>query len=98
MLSFEEFIAFVKSFDHDELGTVYCEREWRSTKPFAFGFDDIAMIVVPRSTGVGDQYQRFVAEAESLGIPRTVSVVAWDDLVEHWVERRNALEPLEPAE
>jgi hypothetical protein len=82
-ISFEEFIAFVKTFNHDEIDTIYCEREWRSTKPFDFAFDAVAMIVVPRNNGQGNHYEKFVAEAEALGVPRTVPVVAWEDLVEH---------------
>ena len=73
-------IAYVKTFDHDEFDSIYTEREWRSTKPFSFGFADVPMIVVPRSGGFFD---RLIAEADNLGLPRSVSIVAWEELVEH---------------
>jgi len=76
-------LAFVKSFTQDEFGTIYTEREWRSVKPFNFAYDDVSMIVLPRNAGNGDHYKRFVDQAESIGVPKTVSIVAWDDLVEH---------------
>ena len=76
-------LAFVKSFTQDEFGTIYTEREWRSVKPFNFAYDDVSMIVLPRNAGKGDHYMRFVDQAESIGVPKTVSIVAWDDLVEH---------------
>ena len=81
---FEDFLAFVKTFDENEFATIYTEREWRSTRPFMFEYDDISMIVVPRKKGKSNYYERFVKEiATKIGPPRTVSIVAWDDLVEH---------------
>ncbi len=44
--SFTEFLAFVKTFNQSEFSTIYCEREWRSTRQFPFGLNDIAMIVL----------------------------------------------------
>jgi hypothetical protein len=38
------------------------------------------MVVLPRA---GGYFERFVAESESIGVPKTVSIVAWEDLVEH---------------
>jgi len=72
--------AFIKTFDESEFPSIYTEREWRSIKPFPFEYDDVSMIVLPRS---GGHFQRFVAGAESISIPKTVSIVAWEDLVEH---------------
>jgi hypothetical protein len=45
---FRSFLAYTKRFQESEFGTIYTEREWRSTKPFQFGYDDIAMIVLPK--------------------------------------------------
>ena len=80
---FRKFLAFVKTFDETEFGTIYCEREWRSIEPLNFEYDDISMIALPRSKGDGDYFERFVEEAKSILVPPTVSIVAWDDLVEH---------------
>ena len=81
---FEDFLAFIKTFDENEFGDIYTEREWRSIKPFGFEYDNVAMIVLPRSLDNGDHYERFVeTDARTLNLPRTVPVVAWEDLVEH---------------
>jgi len=76
-------LAYVKTFDNSEFATIFAEREWRSVKPFNFQFDDVSMIVLPRNPGKGDHFKRFVKEAETIGLPKTVSVLAWDDLVEY---------------
>ena len=81
--SFDKFLAFVKTFEPNEFGTIYCEREWRSIQPFKFNYADISMIVLPRNTYSGDHYDNFVEEARRLKIPLNISIVAWDDLVEH---------------
>jgi hypothetical protein len=73
----------VKTFEPNEFGTIYCEREWRSIQPFKFDYGDISMIVLPRYTYSGDHYDNFVEEARRLKIPLNISIVAWDDLVEH---------------
>lgn len=73
-------LAYVKTFTSEEFDSIYTEREWRSTKQFDFDFKDVPMIVVPREDGFFD---RLIAEADSLGLPRSVSIVAWEDLVEH---------------
>jgi hypothetical protein len=77
-------LAFIKSFNSAEFGTIYCEREWRSIDPFNFEYSDVSMIVLPRrGDDALDYYERFVKQAETLGVPKTVSIVAWEDLVEH---------------
>jgi hypothetical protein len=77
-------LAFTKSFNSSQFSTIYCEREWRSIDPFNFEYADISMIVAPRRGEDGvEYYERFVEQAESLGLPKTVSIVAWEDLVEH---------------
>jgi len=79
-----EFVAFVKTFQDDEFATIYCEREWRALKPYKFSYDDLAMIVVPRSVGKRKYFSDFVEEiAPRLKLPRTVPIVPWEDLVEH---------------
>ena len=75
-------LAYVKTFHDSEFATIFAEREWRSVNPFNFQFDDVSMIVLPRNPGNGDHFKRFVKEAETIGLPKTVSVLAWDDLVE----------------
>ncbi len=77
--SFQTLLCFIKTFDESDFGTIYCEREWRSTKQFEFGYDDISMIVVPKNTDDGEHYGRFVEEARSSRVPLTVSLIAWDD-------------------
>ncbi len=80
-----QFLAFVKTFDQAEFSTIYCEREWRATREFAFGMDDVAMIVLPKT---GDERQsyfnKFVSEeAAKLNCPRSIPIVPWEDLIEH---------------
>jgi hypothetical protein len=72
--------SFIKTFDESEFGSIYTEREWRSVKPFKFEYVDLPMVVLPRESGY---FGRLVTEAESIGLPKTVSIVAWEDLVEH---------------
>lgn len=72
-------LTYSKSFNsNSEFGTIYCEREWRSTQDFYFEPSDIAMVVLPRRGGF---YNRFLQEQTEL--LKFFSVVAWEDLVEH---------------
>jgi len=82
--SLEDFIAFVKTFNKKEFGTIYCEREWRSTEQYKFGVDDIAMIVLPKNIR-GNKYFRNFAErvVPRLKLPRRIPIVPWEDLVEY---------------
>lgn len=73
--SIGDFVAFIKSFNEEQFGSIYCEREWRSVKPFNFNKNDIAMIVLPRKTG---HYKTFIKENFAPRIP----VVPWEDLIE----------------
>jgi hypothetical protein len=75
-----DLLGFIKSFKQAEFETIYTEREWRSLSPFKFEYADVSMVVLPRG---GGYFERFVTEAESIGLPKTVSIVAWEDLVEH---------------
>ncbi|MFA5423763.1 MAG: abortive infection system antitoxin AbiGi family protein [Phycisphaerae bacterium] len=80
----ENFVAFVKTFDRDEFGTIYCEREWRSTKSYGFDFNDVALIVLPRIVGEFQYFEHFTEKvAPNLKLPRKIPIVPWDDLVEH---------------
>jgi hypothetical protein len=72
--------SFIKTFDDTEFDSIYTEREWRSISPFKFEYADVSMVVLPRVDGY---FERFVAESESIGLRKTVSIVAWEDLVEH---------------
>ena len=82
--SIEDFVAFVKTFEESEFSTVYCEREWRSTKAYKFKIDDLAMIVLPKTVGGKKYYKSFVEKvAPNIKLPRRIPIVPWDDLVEH---------------
>jgi hypothetical protein len=75
-----ESLAFVKTFSHSEFSTVYCEREWRSTKEFAFELEDVAMIVLPRQPSTQSYFDEFLRAHK---LPRSVPIVPWEDLVEY---------------
>jgi len=82
--SFERLLAFIKTFSPDEFGTIYCEREWRSTDTYSFSFDDIAMIVLPKQIDGTEYFSIFTGQdLKELNLPRTVPVVPWEDLIEH---------------
>ena len=76
-------LSFVKTFSADELDIIYPEREWRSTKTFNFEYDDISMVVLPRGMDEGGYFETFVYKAREMNLPPTLSIVAWEDLVEH---------------
>lgn len=80
----KNFIAFVKTFNRKEFGTIYCEREWRSTSEYSFGIDDIAMIVLPKTIGSTKYFKNFVERVlPKLKLPRRIPIVPWDYLVEY---------------
>ncbi len=82
--SLQNLVAFVKSFEQSEFSTVYCEREWRSTKQYNFEIDDLAMNVLQKAVGNNKYYKNFVEKvAPGLKLPRRIPIVPWDDLVEH---------------
>jgi len=82
--SLQNLVAFVKSFEQNEFSTVYCEREWRSTKQYNFEIDNLAMIVLPKAVGDTKYYKDFVEKvAPRLRLPRRIPIVPWDDLIEH---------------
>lgn len=77
-------VAYVKTFQEDEFGTLYCEREWRSLKNFNFSYDDLAMIVLPRCDGKRQYFEEFVTKVvPRIKLPRRIPIVPWEDLVEH---------------
>jgi hypothetical protein len=79
----EQFLTFVKTFDQKEFGTIYCEREWRSTRSFEFDYSDVAVIVLPKKAARVAFLQRFLEdEVKRLNLPRSLPIVPWEDLVE----------------
>lgn len=78
--AFENFLAYIKTFDSSEFDTIYCEREWRSTQSFLFTPDDIAMIILPREQESFPYYEDFLSKGL---VPKHVMVGCWEDLVEH---------------
>lgn len=76
-------LAFVKTFSADELDIIYPEREWRSTKTFEFEYDDVSMVVLPRQYAAGGYFEKLAYDARAMKLPPTLSIVAWEDLVEH---------------
>jgi hypothetical protein len=82
--AFERMLAFIKTFEPREFGSIYCEREWRSIKPFKFTYDDVAMIVVPKADGDRSYFEEFTAlVGRKLRLPRKIPIVPWEDLIEH---------------
>lgn len=78
--SFQNFLAYIKTFDTTEFDSIYCEREWRSTSNYSFTEDDIAIIVLPKEQEGERFYERFLKEVD---LPKTVTIACWEDLVEH---------------
>lgn len=71
-------MAFIKTFSMDEFDTIYAEREWRSVKPFKFGWKDIEALLLPKEK---KYYERFQKDWRSkLDIPARVKILSWDDL------------------
>lgn len=82
--SLENLVAFANSFDRSEFTTVYCEREWRALATYEFSFDDVAMIVLPKSVSNRKYFSPFATRvAPRIPLPRRIPIVPWDDLVEH---------------
>lgn len=81
--SIERFLAFVKTFTKSEFKTIYCEREWRATRSFHFDYDDVAMIVLPKTVLREQFFEPFMREqVRRLKLPRSIPIVPWEDLVE----------------
>lgn len=81
---FTKLLAFTKTFTQDEFSSIYCEREWRSLKQFNFTYDDIAMLVLPKTVSKYNYYTEFIREqVKKLNLPRRIPIVPWDDLIEH---------------
>ena len=78
--SFENILAYIKTFDESEFDSIYCEREWRSTESYNFSTADVAIIVLPREQEGERFYERFLDEVT---LPKTVTVACWEDLIEH---------------
>jgi len=71
-------MLYFKGFSNQEFETIYCEREWRSERDFIFALEDVPMIILPKE---GDYFARFLQEHP--GLPRTIPVIPWEDLIEH---------------
>jgi hypothetical protein len=81
--SIQAFLAFVKTFDRKEMGTIYSEREWRSVKAYRFVARDVAMVILPKRCAGSLYFDRFVDHIlPGLQLPRGVPVVPWEHLVE----------------
>lgn len=78
--SFQNFIAYIKTFDTAEFDSIYCEREWRNINNYSFIMDDIAIIILPKEQEGELFYERFLEEVK---LPKTVTIACWEDLVEH---------------
>ncbi|NQT24242.1 hypothetical protein HQ585_02695 [candidate division KSB1 bacterium] len=84
--SFERILSFIKTIKENELESIYCEREWRSTQDFRFTCDDVAMIVLPKKMDDDNTpyFDKFIEEEiDRLSIPRKIPIIAWEDLIEH---------------
>ena len=79
----EQIFGYIKAFEMNEFDSIYCEREWRLTKPYVFDFPDIAMIVVPKKVQKAEYFSPFLEFANEIELPRRIPIVAWEDLVEH---------------
>ncbi len=78
----EESLAYTKTYTSREFEKIYAEREWRSVAPFEFSMKDVAMILLP-SKGSIDCFEKFTSnDHRSLDLPRSVSVVRWEDVIE----------------
>lgn len=81
--SVSQFLAFIKTFDENEFQSVYCEREWRSVAAFPFKYDDVAMIVLPRSVSDREYFDPFVKrKIKQIGLPAGIPIVPWETLLE----------------
>jgi Putative abortive phage resistance protein AbiGi, antitoxin len=84
LTSFKQFLGFVKTFQENEFGSIYCEREWRSLKTYSFTLADVAMIVLPKRVGSHKYFEPFVKQAaKSIKLARSIPIVPWEDLIEH---------------
>jgi hypothetical protein len=80
----DRLLAFTKTFSPSEFGTIYCEREWRSTETYSFTFDDVAMIVLPKKHRGVEYFSPFIdQQLDKLKLPRSIPVIPWEDLIEH---------------
>jgi len=77
---YEDILAYTKTFNKSEFESIYCEREWRSTKDYKFDVADIAMIVLPKKVGKNYYYESFISHTK---LPRSIPILSWEDLIEH---------------
>lgn len=79
-IGYSNILAFIKTFDKSEFDTIYCEREWRSLDSFKFTVEDIAIIILPRNQDGFNFYEDFI---NNTNLPRSITIAAWEDLIEH---------------
>lgn len=79
-VGYSNILAFIKTFDESEFDTIYCEREWRSLDSFKFTVEDIAIIILPRNQDGFNFYEDFI---NNTNLPRSITIAAWEDLIEH---------------
>lgn len=78
--SMKNIITFMKTITEEELYSIFCEREWRSSKEFKFNHNDIAMIILPRDNKKKNYYNEFI---NSIQLPREIPIIPWEDIIEH---------------
>ena len=80
----QDVLSFVKTFDEKEFGSIYCEREWRATTTFPFEMADVVMVVLPKGGRARSYFDQFISECvPEIGLPRSIPIVPWEDLIEH---------------
>lgn len=76
----EDSLAIIKTYHPKDFEDIYAEREWRSTNTFKFTMDDVAIILLPSSLD-SNYFSKFTnTDLKSLKIPRSVSVLRWEDI------------------
>lgn len=78
-------LSFFKTLKENDFDSIFCEREWRNDISLKFGYQDVAMIILPKIADDGENYHsNFIKNhAENLVIPREIPIVSWEDLIEH---------------
>lgn len=79
----ENYLAYIKTFSKNEFADIYCEREWRSIKPFNFYYSDVAFIILPRKENINYFAEFIDKQVDILKIPKEVAIIAWEDLFEY---------------
>lgn len=75
-----DILAFIKTLNHKELNTIYCEREWRSIKEYRFSNKDVVMVVLPKKGSLKNYYNDFIKIST---LPRKIPIICWEDMIEY---------------